>query len=175
MSLPQRKVRKTESVRDLDPSDLEWLKTRAVYLKATGLSYRKISDVLRVTTSIVKTWFQDEEMHKRVEVLREDTIQGAISFISDAQIELAHLLLSVARDPERGSDQLKAILEGLGMGGITKVNKSESKTTSETKETHELSPEMFERLEGLPLDTQKKLAEMAGEMSGLLEDAKGTE
>ena len=171
----QRKASKTENEKLIDASDLQWMKDRAVFLKAAGLSYRKISDVVRVTTSIVKHWFEDPEMHTRVEQVRADTLEGAIEFLKSAQLELVQHLLEVARDPTRGSDQLKAILEGLGLVGIVKVNKSESKASTEATTQHEFSPEFFDKLEGMPMETQEKLAALAGEMDELVEESKGAE
>lgn len=171
----QRKVRKIESEKKIEASDLQWMKDRAVFLKAAGFSYRKISDVVRVTTSIVKHWFEDPEMHQRVEVIREDTLAGAISFLQSAQLELVQHLLDIARDPARGSDQLKAILEGMGLVGMVKVNKSESKAKTEETQTLELSADFFDKLEGLPLETQERLAQLAGEMDSLVQEAKGAE
>ena len=177
MSLPPntRKVRKAEDEKKIDASDLQWMKDRAVFLKASGFSYRKISDHVRVTTSIVKHWFEDPEMHKRVETVREDTIGGAMESLNHAAVELVQHLLEIARDPMRGSDQLKAVLEGLGLVGLVKVNKSESKASTESTEHHEFSPEFFDKLEGLPLGTQDKLAELASEMDTVINEAKGTE
>jgi hypothetical protein len=173
MSSPRRKVRKTESEKEIEAADLQWMKDRAVFLKAGGFSYRKISDVVRVTTSIVKHWFEDPEMHKRVEQIRADTLEGALNFLAHAQLELVQHLLDVARDPARGSDQLKAILEGLGLVGIVKVNKSESKASTEQSTTHEFSPEFFDKLEGMPMETQEELARLAGEMDKVIEESKG--
>jgi hypothetical protein len=172
MSSP-RKVRKTENEKLIEADDLAWMKDRAVFLKAGGFSYRKISDVVRVTTSIVKHWFEDPEMHERVKQVRADTLEGALDFLAHAQLELVQHLLDVARDPTRGSDQLKAILEGLGLVGIVKVNKSESKASTESTERHEFSPDFFDKLEGMPLETQEMLAALAGEMDALVEEAKG--
>jgi hypothetical protein len=70
---------------------------------------------------------------------------------------------------------LKAILEGLGLVGIVKVNKSESKASTESTEKHEFSPEFFDKLEGMPLETQEKLAALAGEMDTLVEESRGAE
>lgn len=170
--MPNRKVRKIENERDIQKGDLEWMKSRAVFLKAAGLSYRKISDVVRVTTSIVRHWFEDAEMHTRVEQVRADTIEGAMDFLKSAQLDLVRNLLDIAGDPTRGSDQLKAILEGMGLVGIVKVNKSESKAKTEEVHQHELSPDFFDNLEALPLETQQKLAEMASEMETVMAESK---
>lgn len=169
----KRKVRKIEREDDLDAAQLEWKKSYAVFLKAADFSYGYMSDILGVTRSIVKHWFEDPQMRVRVTEIQSDITEGAIKHLKRAQLELIELLLQMARNESDAAVRLRAIESGLDRTGLSKVNKSESKLTKEEKETHEFSPEFFERLEGLPLETQHKLAEMATEMESMIRESKG--
>src|SRR6266576_1406470 len=81
----KRKEAKVTSESQLDASALEWKKGYAVFLKAADFSYMYIGDVIRVQRTIVKRWFEDEEMQKRVEEVREDVTENAIAFLKRAQ------------------------------------------------------------------------------------------
>ena len=171
----KRKQRKVTNEDELDALALAWKKHYAVFLKAADYSYGYISDALGVTRSIVKHWFEDDEMRGLVKQVQEDTIDGAIKFLKRSSIELVELLLDVARSETDAAVRLRAILEGLDRIGMAKVNKSESKVLNEDKQTHEFSPDFFEKLEGMPLETQQQLAGMAEEMESLMRSAKGAE
>jgi hypothetical protein len=170
-----RKQRKVTNEADLDAAQLAWKKDYAVFLKAADYSYGYISDALGVGRSMVKHWFEDEEMRQRVVTVQNDTIEGAINFLKRRSIELIELLLDIARTTEDPAVRLRAVTEGLDRIGMAKVNKSESRVLSESKEEHEFSPEFFERLEGLPLETQQKLAGMAEEMETMIKSQRGKE
>jgi hypothetical protein len=170
-----RKQRKVTNEADLDAAQLTWKKDYAVFLKAADYSYGYISDALGVGRSMVKHWFEDEEMRKRVVTVQNDTIEGAITFLKRRSIELIELLLDIARTTEDPAVRLRAVTEGLDRIGMAKVNKSESRVLNESKEEHEFSPEFFERLEGLPLETQQRLAGMAEEMETMIKSSRGKE
>lgn len=169
----KRKQRKVTNEDELDVAQLTWKKHYAVFLKAADYSYGYISDALGVTRSIVKHWFEDPEMRTAVEKVQNDTVEGAIDFLKRRSIELVELLLEIARTTEDPSVRLRAVVEGLDRIGMAKVNKSESRVLSESNEKHEFSPEFFERLEGLPLETQQKLAGMAEEMETIISQQRG--
>jgi hypothetical protein len=170
-----RKTRKVTNEDELDILQLQWKKDYAVFLKAADYSYGYISDAVGVTRSIVKHWFEDETMRKLVVLVQEDTTKGAIEFLKKASLELVELLLDIARSEEDSTVRLRAILEGLDRIGLAKVNKSESKVLTEDKQVVGFSPEAFEHLEGLPLETQQELAKMATEMQEMVDNSKGKE
>lgn len=173
-----RKMRKIENESDLDQATLQWKKDYAVFLKAGDHSYRYISDVLGVTTSMVKNWFQDDELRQRVVEVQADMIDGALKLLKRYSIEAVELLMTVARNANSVgdySDAIKAVEGVLDRAGLSKVNKSESTVTKEDRHIHDTTEGFFDKFESLPHETQAKIADLMGEVEQLVTSAKGTE
>lgn len=177
-SLAGRKQRKLETIDDLGAAEIVWMKDRACFLKAMGLSYRKISDQIGVTTVVVRGWFDDTELRDRVTTLQTDMVESAKKLAEQYSLEAMQILMSTARTAiarENFGDAIRASEGILDRVGLAKVNKSESKVTKETREEHDLSSGLFERLESLPIETQQELARLSAEMDALVQAAKGEE
>lgn len=173
-----RKTRKVENEAGLDAATLQWKKDYAVFLKASDHSYRYMSDVLGVTARMVRGWFEDDEMKNRVVAVQNDMIDGAMALLKRYSIEAVELLMTIARNANSGGDYSEAIkaVEGvLDRGGLSRVNKSESKLTKEERHTHDTAEGFFDRFESLPHDTQVKIAELMDQVEQLVDSAKGTE
>jgi hypothetical protein len=128
-----------------------------------------------VQTGIVKKWFQDEEMQDKVAIVQADIVSGAVSHLKNASMELSEMLLELARRTTDDAVKLRAIESGLDRVGVSKVNKSESVVTKTERSEVDFTSDVFERMEGLPLETQSKLAALATEMDELVQASKGQE
>jgi hypothetical protein len=100
--------------------------------------------------------------------------EAAVDLLRGYAVEGVEMLMEIARTTIDHKVAIQAITEVLDRGGVTKVNKSESTTTQKKLHEHEISDEFFEKLEGLPLETQTRLAEMAKEMEEMISEAKGS-
>lgn len=173
-----RKRRKVENESDLDAATLAWKKDYAVFLKASDHSYRYISDVLGVTTRMVRGWFEDEPMKKKVLEVQADMIDGALKLLKRYSVEAVEILMDVARrarDTSDWSEAIRAVEAVLDRAGLAKVNKSESQVVRTDRHETDISATMFDKLESLPVETQSKLAELAAEMERVVGEAKGAE
>lgn len=173
-----RKTRKVEDENDLDAATLQWKKDYAVFLKAGDHSYRYMSDVLGVTTRMVRGWFEDDEMKNRVVEVQNDMIDGAVKLLKRYSIEAVELLMTIARNANsRGdySEAIKAVEGVLDRAGLAKVNKSESKLTKEERVTHDTAEGFFDKFESLPVETQKQIADLMGRVEELVQEARGAE
>lgn len=174
----KRKHRKIEDESKIDTYELAWMKTYMVFLKASGHSHTYISNLLGVTKKVVVGWLDDEQIQQRVNEVRADMVDSGLVLLKEAQVELVHLLLEVARNETEAAVRLRAIESGLDRAGNVKVNKSESKVTKTDATPGSMEAfwsRMFESLEGLPLDTQQQIAEMAREMDDMITKARGKE
>lgn len=171
--LSARKSKKCTDLTQLTTHEVEWAKMYSATLKAVGWSWRYISDTVNIQTSIVKEWVDDPEWQTMLEKVAGDIVDGAIEHLNRHMIDLMEMLLELARTASDESVRLRAIESGLDRGGLSKVNKSESKVVTAAK--HDLSDDFFSRLEGLPLETQKQVAELAAELETLVSEARGTE
>lgn len=172
-----RKERKCEDESLLDPDELAFKKSYACILKASDESYRYISDAVRVKSSIVKKWFEDEAMQKHVEQVRKDLIDNAIEVGKLKSVKMMELLSDVAekaRAARDWGDAIRAAEAVLDRVGLSKVNKSESKVTRPPAEGEGLD-KFFDRFEALPLDTQRRVADLMGEVDELTKEARGSE
>lgn len=168
----KRKSRKITDLSTLNKSELQFARSYAACLKAVGYSWRYISDTLNIQTGLVKAWADDKDWLRMVEKVADDVVGGAVEHLQRHSMELTEMLLDQARREPDGAIKLKAILEGLDRVGMAKVNKSESRVTKDENKsethTHSFSEEFMERLEGMPVDTQKKLAELMSEVDRLM-------
>lgn len=171
-----RRAPKVTSEEELDAETLSFKKTYACFLKASDYSNTYIGDTLGVTTSMVKRWFTDDpKMREQVVAIQSDMMDGALKLMKTFALEGIEILIDVARRSGDDKVVIQAVTEILDRAGLTKVNKSESHTVKTERAEADLSPDFFSKLEGLPIETQTKLAQMAQEMNTLVADAKGTE
>lgn len=171
--LAARKSKKCTDLSDLTTAEVEWAKMYSATLKASGWSWRYISDTVNIQTSIVKEWADDPAWQAMLEKVAGDIVDGAIEHLNRHMIDLMEMLLELARTATDEAVKLRAIESGLDRGGLSKVNKSESKVVTGTQ--HDLSDDFFSKLEALPLDTQKRVAELTAELDTLVSEARGTE
>lgn len=173
--LSRRKSKKVTDLDELTNAEVMWAKGYAATLKATGWSWRYISDTVNIQGSLVKAWADDKEFQQMVEKVSTDIVDGASEHLNRHAVEWAEMLAELARTTTDPATKLKILEAGLDRVGLSKVNKSESKVSkNETREVA-FSSEFFERMEGLPVETQSKLASMAAEMEEIMEQAVGTE
>lgn len=175
----KRRTAKIDSDDQVDPGTLQWKKSQAILLKAADNSYAYISKHLGVTKRLVKYWFEsDPTMHERVEVVRKDMTDGALKMLKSASVEAVDIILQSARGALRDR-QWKEAREGaetvLDRTGLSKVNKSESKVTKTDRTEHDVSEDFFDKFESLPIETQRRVAEMMAEVQELVTAAKGSE
>jgi len=171
----RRKVGKVTSLDQMSKAEIQWSKDYASVLKAVGYSYRYISDTLMIQTGIVKAWFEEPEVQERVETVLADIVSGAVDHLRNYAVELVEMLMELARTTSDDSVKLRAIESGLDRVGVAKVNKSESIVSKTERQEFDFSQEAFEKLEGLPLETQEKIARLSAEMEVVINDAKGKE
>jgi hypothetical protein len=82
-------------------------------LKATGHSWRYISDTLGIQTGLCKAWADDKEWQKKVAAVAEDIVRSGIDLLNLATVDLVEGLLELARNETEGSVRLRAIVEAL--------------------------------------------------------------
>lgn len=165
------KTRKIENEADLDAATLQWKRDYAVFLKAGDHSYRYMSDVLGVTTRMVRGWFEDEEMLQRVAQVQADMADGALKLLRRYSIEAVELLMRVARKAEKAGDwgdAIKAVEGVLDRTGLSKVNKSESKVTKTEKREVEGFESDFARFQQLSVEDQRQVADLMEEAQSIL-------
>jgi hypothetical protein len=174
----RRKARKVDNLEDLNQSELEFAKAYAAVLKAVGWSWKYISDTLNIQTSLVKSFADDDEWNEMLAKVSNDIVTAAADHLRRSSIDLMEMLIDLARSTLDPAIKLKAIEAGLDRVGLAKVNKSESKVTKDEhkSETHEhaFSQQFLERLEGMPVETQQKLASLMAEADQLLEEGSKT-
>jgi hypothetical protein len=171
----KRKVKKITDLAELNAHELSWARDYAAVLKAVGYSWRYISDSLNIQTGLVKAWGEDDDFQAKVAIVAADKVAGAVNHMKDASVELTEGLLEIARHEPDAKIRLNAIVEGLDRVGITKVNKSESVVTKTEQHQHELSDDFFSKLEALPLETQKRIAQLTTELDAIVSEASGHE
>lgn len=171
----KRKSAKCTNLDDLTKAELGFAQAYAAALKAVGYSWRYISDTINIQTSLVKAWADEEDWRSMVTKVASDVVDGGVENLRRASMELTEMLLELARRTTDDAVKLRAIESGLDRVGIAKVNKSESIVRKRDETEHSLSSELVDRMEGLPLNTQQRLAELAVEMDELISSAKGAE
>ncbi len=173
-SLSKKKYVKIASESQMDDSDIVYSKSYSVLLRAAGYSVSYISDNLQIQQVVIKKWFAEESTKKQLAKIQKDMAEAAVDLLRGYAVEGVEMLMEIARTTIDHKVAIQAITEVLDRGGVTKVNKSESTTTQKKLHEHEISDEFFEKLEGLPLETQTRLAEMAKEMEEMISEAKGS-
>lgn len=173
-SLSKKKYVKIASESQMDDSDIAYSKSYSVLLRAAGYSVSYISDNLQIQQVVIKKWFAEESTKKQLAKIQKDMAEAAVDLLRGYAVEGVEMLMEIARTTIDHKVAIQAITEVLDRGGVTKVNKSESTTTQKKLHEHEISDEFFEKLEGLPLETQTRLAEMAKEMEEMISEAKGS-
>lgn len=171
-----RKTARIDIDTEITEADLAWLKHRAVILRAGGLTSSQIAGKLNVTKRMVRRWFEDKEMQTKLAEVRNDIADGAIQHLKDSLIEAAELLMANARRAyslDAFSDSIRAAAEVLDRGGLAKVNKSESKVTKNEKTTFEGTEEFFDKFSTLPMENQRKIADLMAEVEGLVTSGQG--
>jgi hypothetical protein len=171
----KRKQKKTTNLDELTQAELAWAKDYAAVLKAVGFSWRYISDTLNIQTGLVKSFADEPDFNEKVAKVAADKVEGAVNHMKAASVELTEYLLEIARNEPDSKIRLQAIVEGLDRVGITKVNKSESVVTKNENTTLTPSEDFFERLETLPLETQRQIADLSRQMEELVMTSRGTE
>lgn len=169
----RRKSRKITELSELTNSELSFSRAYAATLKAVGYSWRYISDTLNIQTSLVKSWADDDDWQQMVAKVSTDIVSGAVTHLERQAVELTEMLVELARRTTDDAVKLRAIEAGLDRVGMSKVNKSESKVTKDehTRHEHAMNDEFLQRLEGMPVETQTAVAQLAAQMDELL--AKG--
>jgi hypothetical protein len=173
--LSRRKSAKVTNLDDITKAELQFARVYSATLKATGWSWRYISDTVNIQGSLVKAWADDPEWIAMVEKVAGDIVEGSVEHLKRHSIDLTEMLLELARKTTDDAVKLRAIESGLDRVGVTKVNKSESIVTKKDQQEHSLAADLFERMEGLPLETQQKIAALATELDELVTSARGTE
>lgn len=171
----KRKQKKVTSLDELTQAELAWAKDYAAVLKAVGFSWRYISDTLNIQTSLVKSFADEPEFNEKVAKVAADKVEGAVNHMKAASVELTEYLLEIARNEPDSKIRLNAIVEGLDRVGITKVNKSESAVTRTERTEIGFGEDFFSKLEGLPIETQRRIAELSAEMESLVLSERGNE
>jgi hypothetical protein len=167
--------RKLTSNEQISAQELQWRKSYAAFLRATGCSYQKIASIVHVRRGLVKEWFEDEELQDKVHLVQQAIVDNTIKFLNESALEMAQIVADIARlhkmsDP---AVALRAAESALDRVGLSKVNKSESKVTKENKDSLTLSDDEFlDKVAGLPLESQTRIAELATEMQAEIEKAK---
>ena len=169
----RRKSKKITDLNDLNAQELAYAQAYSATLKAAGWSWRYISDTLNIQGSLVKAWAEDETWQTMCAKVATDITDGAIEHLKRHNIDLIEMLLELARTAVDESVKLRAIESALDRGGIAKVNKSESVVTK--KNEHDMSDDFWSKLEGLPIETQQKVARLTEELETLVSEARGTE
>lgn len=164
----RRKSSKVTNLADLSHAELEFARAYSATLKATGWSWRYISDSLNIQGSLIKAWADDEEWQRMVAKVASDVVNGAIDHLNRATIDLVEMLLELARTTLDDAVKLRAIESALDRVGLSKVNKSESKVTNSSREEVAFDEGFMARLAGMPIEFQTKAAQMMQELDAVL-------
>jgi hypothetical protein len=134
-----RAVRRVSAEQSLHQFEREIKREMACHYKASDFSYGDIADALGLTRDIIKKWFQEPEMQARCAKIVEDMVGSAVKFGQLASFEMLEIIADVARSADDDKTAIQAACEYLDRIGLTKVNKSESKSASTIKEERELN------------------------------------
>lgn len=124
---------------DLAGFEKELKQELACHFKAASWTYKQIAERLEVTENVVKKWFQDPAMQERAAKLVDDMIGSAIRFGQTEAFDMLEIIANVARTAEDDKTAIQAACEYLDRIGLTKVNKSESKSAAVVREEHEVN------------------------------------
>ncbi len=159
----RKRERRITSPESLSEVELAVKKEAACFLKAADYSYTYIGEALNLTHSIVKRWFEEPAMRKRVGDIQQDYLDGAIKLLKTYAVELVEMLVEIARTTHDDKIAIQAITECLDRMGISKVNKSESAASilNESKQTFEITDKtgLLESMKTAPPEVQQKMAE----------------
>lgn len=164
----QRKSAKITDLSTLTATEVEFARAYSAALKATGWSWRYISDTLNIQGTLIKAWADDEEWQKMLAKVASDNVAGAIDHLKRHAVDFIEMLAELARSTTDDAVKLRAIEAGLDRMGISKVNKSESSVTNTEKSEVAFGDGFMERLQGLPLETQTQVAEMMSQVDNIL-------
>lgn len=171
MGAAQAKITKQD---DIAPEELQWMHTRAVLLKAADKSYNYIGDTIGVTTAIVRAWFDDAELGLRGQVaeLQSDWLQAARDLMEHYSLEAVEGLMEIARASTTDAETArKCYIDVLDRVGLIKVSKSESVVDNRSTEKID-GADFFERIKGLPVETQQEIAALSQQMEVLIASKK---
>lgn len=171
----RRKSAKVTNLDDLTAQELTFARAYSATLKATGWSWRYMSDTLNIQGSLIKAWADDPDWQAMVAKVADDIVTGGIDHLNRHTVDLVEMLLELARKTTDDAVKLRAIEGGLDRVGLSKVNKSESRVTNTEKAEVAFDDGFMARLAGMPVEVQTKVAEMMSEVDKLLaEGAKQT-
>ena len=130
--------RKLTSESALTAFDRRVKRELACHYKASNFSYNYIGDALGLSRDVIKKWFQEPDMQARTAELVKDMVDAAVKFGQTHSFEMMEMLAEIARTTEDDKTAIQAICEYLDRIGLTKVNKSESKSAQTIREEHEV-------------------------------------
>ncbi len=153
-----RKTRKKDG-EELSPEEIGWKQAQFVFLRAADYSYAYVSDNLQVTQRTLRNWHEDEKIQARIAEVRDNMLDGALLLLKTYAIEAVEMLMEIARRTGDDKEAIHALVEVLDRAGLTKVNKSES-NVHRSGEVHHTDDRLLERIQKIPLEAQKKVAEL---------------
>lgn len=157
----------------LSAVDREVAQRMSVYLKAQNFSFNYIADAVGVHRNTVRKWFDNEELNLAAHVaeVQRDMADGAVKLLKTYAIELIEELMNLFRTTEDEALAAKLGLELLDRLGVTKVNKSESKTAATIREEHEVSitdkTGLLSELRNAPPEVQARAADLMDEFMAM--------
>jgi len=167
-----RVTRVAVSEQNLDAFDRRLKRELACHYKASGYPYAEIAKQLDLTTDVIKKWFQEQEMQDYAAKLQEDMVDAAVKYGQTRAFEMLDMLANIARDTDDDKVAIQAIAEYLDRIGLTKVNKSESKSAATVRKESEVQlvdkSGILEALaEGAPPEVLHRAAEIMDELFSL--------
>lgn len=168
-SLVQRAVRGEASFSD---QELAWRKETACLLSAANFSEAYIADALGTTRGVVNGWFKnDDRMHPRVLQIKDEMTSGALKLLRSYLLEAVEMLMDLARSTDDEVLAARILQDFLDRGGISKVNKSESVSAQEIRQTSEVDivdkSGLIDSLREAAPEVQMKAAEKMEELLAL--------
>jgi hypothetical protein len=104
-----------------------------------------------------------------------DMVEGGVDLLNRHAVEFSQMLVDLARRTQDDPLLLKVIEAGLDRVGISKVNKSESKVTKTERAELTATDDFWDKFEALPIDSQKKIADLMSAARTELEEAQYSE
>jgi len=158
--------------KDLAVFEREVAMELACHYKAASLTYKQIAERLQLTENIVKKWFQDQAMQEKSAKLVQDMIGNTIRFGQTQAFDMLEIIAEVARTSDDDKTAVQAACEYLDRVGLTKINKSESKSAAVVREEHEVTltdkTGLLEALqESAPPEVVSRAAELVDELFSL--------
>jgi len=164
-----KRERKLTTEGSLTAFDRQVKRELACHYKASNFSYIYIADALGLSRDIIKKWFQEPEMQARAAELVKNMVDAAVKFGQTHSFEMMEMLAEIARTTDDDKVAIQAICEYLDRIGLTKVNKSESKSAQTIREEHEVElvdkSGLIEALaENAPPEVVSRAAEIVDEL-----------